>query len=597
MTDTLFLLCKPFVFLGPSDFRGAFWEACIRNLVRLLFLFVGAFALTSALVSTDVFQAPNRNAVAARFLAVQQELADPSFVEEFKKSYQIDPTAVTFSVRDTQPHDDRSYEIVLSRKNSKEEEILAVVQKAGLSWDGVRLLDEAGAWPFREVRFDGSPFMASTVLLASNTSGDLTGQERLAAKGKLDRILAKAFSAKSEEFAVARRLNGPIQFGCYFLFFIGVLLLLLHWLANVVPNTILRSAGTVRVLREVRLETVTPEAAPREARSPQVPNESSSDEQPVVIGSDETDDHDEGNDTHGASPGNDSQAADPTPIPPQPQPPKVKTGWVEVITPWSGHAIGNLDTFIAVLEEIRVNVRARSGLWGARAVFPLLDIRITGLKAMKTARSGENVPSFVAVETDAAGERLEAKHRFPAFVIWAIPTLGFIGTVVGIGDALLSTVDLQSAYELARSRAESSIGLSIGVAFDTTYVALFLSFLLMLLLHFVQDAEDNMLAREKRSALQDLLQVENLRPVNDMQDFAQMLSGWGLSLAQISRWFESLQVDQRKVERAMDAFARANDPLPSVGNRRSGRVWPLLILAAFAVFLVLFWESLVKLLR
>lgn len=592
MTDILFLLCKPFVFLGPSDFRGAFWGACIRNFVRLIILFAAAFALTATLVSTDVFQPLDRDAVAARFRAVEEKLANPTFVEEFKRAYQIDPAGVSFSVVSVQPTDEKSYQIILTRKGSQERETLAVVEKSGLSWKPAQLLDELGAWPFREVRFDGSPFMASTVLLA-NASADLTGQERLTAKGKLDAILAQAFSAKSEEFAVARRLNGPIQFGCYFLFFVGTLLLLLHWLANVVPNTILRSAGSIKVWREVSAGTASAEAGDGATRSPENREKPLAGDPSVVMGS-ELADHDDAGGTQRVSPA----ATPPAPVPPVPTPQKsrVKAGWVEVITPWSGHAIGNLDTLISVLEEIRANVRRRSGLWGARAVFPLLDIRITGLKAMKTARSGENVPSFVAVETDAAAERLEAKHRFPAFVIWAIPTLGFIGTVVGIGDALLSTVDLQSAYELARSRAESSIGLSIGVAFDTTYVALFLSFMLMLLLHFVQDAEDNMLAGEKRSALQDLLQVENLRPVNDMQDFAQMLSGWGLSLAQISRWFESLQVDQRKVERAMDAFARANDPLPSVAQRRSGKTW-LLILMAVAICLVVFWESFTKLLH
>jgi hypothetical protein len=596
MADFLLVLCKPFVFLGPSDFRGSFWGACLRNTVRLVVLFVSAFLLTCLLVSMSAFQPPSRDEVASRFSAVQAQLAAPEFVANFKSAYQIDPAALIFDVRSTVPGDDKSYEIVLTGKidGLQVHETLGVVRKPGLDSSIARRLNEVNLWPFREIIFSATPFVASTVLLSTSASGDLSAQERLLAKAKLDQILANAPSAKSPEFAVPRRLNGPIQFGCYFLFFLGSLLLVLHWLANVVPNIILRSAESIKVRREPEYAVAAPPAPPVvEGQADVLADQETEDEgRAVVIGNPTEAGIQDATIAHrSAEPDRVADNSQSQPNNETPKKEKERPKRVDVITPWSGRAIGDLDTFIAVLEEIRTSVRDRAGVFGARPVFPLLDIRITGLKAMKTARSGENVPSFVAVEADAAAERLEAKHRFSAFTIWAIPTLGFIGTVVGIGDALLSTVDLQSAFELARSKAESAVGLSIGVAFDTTYVALFLSFFLMLLLHFVQDAEDNMLAREKRSALQDLLQVENLRPANDMQDFAQLLAGWGLSLAQISRWFESLKVDRRKMELALAAFSKANVTGHSTPVKTSGPALRLIIVALLAVLIMQNWEA------
>src|SRR5690606_11638979 len=49
---------------------------------------------------------------------------------------------------------------------------------------------------------------------------------------------------------------------------------------------------------------------------------------------------------------------------------------IDVITPWSGRAEGDLDRMITTLEDIRASVRERAGWLQARPVFPLLDIRI-----------------------------------------------------------------------------------------------------------------------------------------------------------------------------------------------------------------------------
>jgi biopolymer transport protein ExbB/TolQ len=65
------------------------------------------------------------------------------------------------------------------------------------------------------------------------------------------------------------------------------------------------------------------------------------------------------------------------------------------------------------------------------------------------------------------------------YIAWAIPSIGFIGTVRGIGQALAQ----------AHKAVEGDIALvteNLGVAFNSTFIALLLSIVLMFLLHQLQ---------------------------------------------------------------------------------------------------------------
>jgi biopolymer transport protein ExbB/TolQ len=73
------------------------------------------------------------------------------------------------------------------------------------------------------------------------------------------------------------------------------------------------------------------------------------------------------------------------------------------------------------------------------------------------------------------------------FVIWAIPIMGFLGTVIGITEAIanLSPTQLENI---------SGVVAGLGVAFDTTATALALSMVLMLIQFFVDRAEQRLLS-------------------------------------------------------------------------------------------------------
>jgi biopolymer transport protein ExbB/TolQ len=82
-------------------------------------------------------------------------------------------------------------------------------------------------------------------------------------------------------------------------------------------------------------------------------------------------------------------------------------------------------------------------------------------------------------------ERLDSEMSMVRYIAWAIPAIGFIGTVRGIGDAL-------SQAHKAVGGDISGVTEGLGVAFNSTLIALLLSILLMFLVHQLQLAQERL---------------------------------------------------------------------------------------------------------
>jgi len=69
------------------------------------------------------------------------------------------------------------------------------------------------------------------------------------------------------------------------------------------------------------------------------------------------------------------------------------------------------------------------------------------------------------------------------YITWAIPSIGFIGTVRGIGAAL------GQAHEAMQGNI-AGVTSSLGVAFNSTFVALLISMVVMFFMHQLQLAQE-----------------------------------------------------------------------------------------------------------
>lgn len=102
-----------------------------------------------------------------------------------------------------------------------------------------------------------------------------------------------------------------------------------------------------------------------------------------------------------------------------------------------------------------------------------------------TTRSVSSATEAMKASCEMESERQDAELALVRYLTWAIPSLGFIGTVRGIGAAL------GQAEEATRGNI-GPVTESLGVAFNSTFVALLISLFIMLLLHKLQEAQESL---------------------------------------------------------------------------------------------------------
>jgi biopolymer transport protein ExbB/TolQ len=108
---------------------------------------------------------------------------------------------------------------------------------------------------------------------------------------------------------------------------------------------------------------------------------------------------------------------------------------------------------------------------------------LAGLQRFSTTGNIQDVSSATHAYCDAEAERLESELSMIRYIAWAIPSIGFIGTVRGIGDAL------GQAHKAIEGDI-FDVTRSLGVAFNSTLIALVISIGLMFLLHQLQQLQE-----------------------------------------------------------------------------------------------------------
>ena len=104
---------------------------------------------------------------------------------------------------------------------------------------------------------------------------------------------------------------------------------------------------------------------------------------------------------------------------------------------------------------------------------------LAALNRFRATRSIQDASTTAREVCNAESDRLDSELAMIRYIAWAIPSIGFIGTVRGIGDALTQ------AHRAVQGDI-SGVTEALGVAFNSTFVALLLSLLLMFVLHQLQ---------------------------------------------------------------------------------------------------------------
>lgn len=126
-----------------------------------------------------------------------------------------------------------------------------------------------------------------------------------------------------------------------------------------------------------------------------------------------------------------------------------------------------------------------------------------GLNKYAISKSGPDVAEVVRTQAEVEQARQVASMNTVNYLVWAIPAVGFLGTVLGLAQALITPAkppaqENQSAEQMLTEYTKqtdaylSQVTGHLGSAFDCTLVALALSLILMYLLHAVQKAEETL---------------------------------------------------------------------------------------------------------
>jgi len=97
---------------------------------------------------------------------------------------------------------------------------------------------------------------------------------------------------------------------------------------------------------------------------------------------------------------------------------------------------------------------------------------LNALRRFNSTRNIQDVSSSTNIVFESEADRLESELSMIRYISWAIPSIGFIGTVRGIGEAL-AQADKAVQGDIA------GVTQSLGVAFNSTFIALLISIFLM----------------------------------------------------------------------------------------------------------------------
>jgi len=149
-------------------------------------------------------------------------------------------------------------------------------------------------------------------------------------------------------------------------------------------------------------------------------------------------------------------------------------------------------------EDAREYSRSLEALPDKEQDYLLPRTLLSALQRFATTCSIQAVSDTIKESCDVESDRLDSEMSMVRYIAWAIPSIGFIGTVRGIGDAL------GQAYKAVEGDI-SGVTVSLGVAFNSTFVALVLSIIIMFCLHQLQLSQERLVLDCQRYADKRLL--------------------------------------------------------------------------------------------
>lgn len=162
----------------------------------------------------------------------------------------------------------------------------------------------------------------------------------------------------------------------------------------------------------------------------------------------------------------------------------------ELIPKWDGKPVAPSQASV-LLQKYEETLSAWSHTWIGKRYLSALDF-------VKSRGTANELDDHLRTLADADAMSLEASYSLTRFITWAIPILGFLGTVLGITDAITGV----TPEKLEKDMSAVTGGLSL--AFDATALGLGLTMVLMFISFLVERTEQRVLELVDVTAEDDL---------------------------------------------------------------------------------------------
>lgn len=153
-------------------------------------------------------------------------------------------------------------------------------------------------------------------------------------------------------------------------------------------------------------------------------------------------------------------------------------------------------------EDARAHARAIESMPPDKRERLLPRLYLAALHRFRITRSVQDASDEARRVAESVNDRLDAELAIIRYICWAIPSIGFVGTVRGIGDSL-------GHAQAVLQGDMTGVTEALGVAFNSTLVALLLSLMTVFLLYQLQLVQERVVLDAHADCERKL--IENLQ--------------------------------------------------------------------------------------
>lgn len=156
----------------------------------------------------------------------------------------------------------------------------------------------------------------------------------------------------------------------------------------------------------------------------------------------------------------------------------------------------------------------------------LINRVVRGIEHFRVRKSTSETVTMMESQSDIDANNVAGSYTLIKVFIWALPIMGFIGTVIGVSGAIAGLAgSLESATDVnAIKGALNDVFAGLGTAFDTTLLALVLSLMVKVPCSALQKSEDDLITWVDEYCNENLL-----KRLNDRREGGAQRGGMGTS--------------------------------------------------------------------